>query len=90
MGDALAFPFEISDIFVDEINGDPYRLPYTQIDDSRVRVFQNDNSEFIIESLVEEKIELTGSMIINTKTFSFIPNISIASNKYSENGDELD
>lgn len=89
MGSSLDFPFIISEIVINKINNQNYYMDYKQINETDISIYQLDQNldEFIIKNDSGELIEIEGEINIKTKTFNFIPNIAISSEKYKENGD---
>ena len=90
MGEEIQFPFEISDIKINKINEQILNKNIEQFNDEQISIYQESNNldEFIIKNMSNDKVIVSGEMVINTNTLDFIPNVSIASDKYKEKGDD--
>ena len=90
MGEEIQFPFEISDIKINKINEQILNKNIEQFNDEQISIYQESNNldEFIIKNMSNDKVIVSGEMVIKTNTLDFIPNVSIASDKYKEKGDD--
>ena len=81
MGEVLDFPFEITNLYVYAIDGKEIEKYFIDFDGNDLKINQNLNfsNEIYINSNVNERIELEGTLTIKSLSTEFIPNIAISS-----------